>query len=1483
MGKPMAHLGCYHQCPDKYGKKPHVGGRVMEGASSVKVGGIPVARVGDKVACRHCMDCLLEGVPNILIEGQPVTRIGSMTTHAGTIVEGNPTVSVGDYSSAGSVSEESALVLHEGLDNPEKETASSGKTEYDSLSTDFDNPNTEPPPVSSGQEVEGTESQSISEMVDQPKEKKELIIEVMGKEHPKGHLFRIFDESDNIQKEGLEKQVQLDERDESVLHKWDWTDQQRHNIWLEIETESGAPIRLPAINQVSAVEEQTGRQKHVIFPVVPSTLISGVSFQQENPRHHVLCRSGYLYLFKGDELWRELEIEVGGDGKTCYRDVPLQSFRNSDGEFEHGYRDPTGVPLEEIWIPARLHGAWQTIGAAYSESQWPGERINYYQGHARAREDRSTHVRLKLQDPDIENGSTSNRHRRESHILAASILKPQRPRNFIEESRFDRPEKFIFDTSGAYFDEAMKAATDVHQRQEDQGADDPVSEGERPEMAALSSCLFKTLNEVDPETPDAHEFDWEKPEASSDSTKELRSRKIGVIRVDDPLYRIRYLQLRYVVGSWYAGAAVQRAKAQEHFKSAILVNRVFVPEGVGGKTNPLHEHLSEMDDEGKGLLAKSIASSERRLAIQYLRDVQNDLLMLLNSSVADRPIEDLFTHCGFDYAGAFYFASNLFQQLTKDPLECDALATVEDSELPNHGKRWLNNLMHGAGMSGLYFALFPLNEDIDLENPYEEQEGANYRPGTGRFRGPELASLENADLPDLSSLRTLDGLQVVALAKRKAMETVITTSLRAGAQALMTIHGSIWGQIYEATEKAGLQKPSLTKAKRQLEELENKKQDLIAKLAEERRNLKEAQRLNDVAQSEIEQEQDRLRKLRTELDLQENSIRQEVASLEREAITTNMRIYSKPLASLRASLPENMGQMHMMRLSKALESDYLIVGFSEEYKEELGKRFYGDINVGDDVVASTNKNRAEKKNIQSKNAIDVNVLVVPRTKEFIKRAEAISRAQTQYLTKENSYQFAEVQVNASQMPYSSSEVTDMERAARNAEGGIDAVNSDGESLDNKVRKMKNPGYRALNGPVFPIAVLLIEGLNVKAVASGYNEMQRQRGTIRARAGSISATFDIILTGATVAARLGYNAGLASRIVHPLATGLMYEIGGRIGLLAKHLFGGPLLVSGVLGIFASFLAAGICFSDAAHAYQMGNTAVAIGHGLLGTGTLLMGIAGIAGKGGLLILGPIGWAVLALAFIGAGAWLIWRNSDNPLEIWMRHGPFGKGGNSLSTGRGRGARGNIESLSHLKDANEAYYRLVSLISSPTVYLEDLSDDVATRGQLHRDLYSANAVLRIGSPVISILGDAHNTMIKAEARLRADVNEKSYISSVSINHQVYEEDFSKFVSLEKLVHEMPFVVGRERNLDGLKIYVKLPDNYIEDHVDGYDPRRFRVSFGWDVKLQIVAKSLEVDRDLVFPAPKPEDSLEFKDDVEKHSVVDFDNEDQDFWYYKSV
>lgn len=91
MGRPSARLGDDHTCPR------HNGGPVIAaGSPNVIIGGQPAARVTDNCTCGSSTDMIVTGSRSVFFNGLPAARLGDTTNHGGEIVEGLPSVLIGD-------------------------------------------------------------------------------------------------------------------------------------------------------------------------------------------------------------------------------------------------------------------------------------------------------------------------------------------------------------------------------------------------------------------------------------------------------------------------------------------------------------------------------------------------------------------------------------------------------------------------------------------------------------------------------------------------------------------------------------------------------------------------------------------------------------------------------------------------------------------------------------------------------------------------------------------------------------------------------------------------------------------------------------------------------------------------------------------------------------------------------------------------------------------------------------------------------------------------------------------------------------------------------------------------------------------------------------------------------------------------------------------------------------------------------------------
>lgn len=97
-----ARIGDMHTCPMVTGTVPHVGGPVLPPcAPTVITGGMPQARVSDKLVCIGPPDMVAKGSATVIVSGLCAARLGDPTVHGGVIVAGCATVIIGDAGGGG--------------------------------------------------------------------------------------------------------------------------------------------------------------------------------------------------------------------------------------------------------------------------------------------------------------------------------------------------------------------------------------------------------------------------------------------------------------------------------------------------------------------------------------------------------------------------------------------------------------------------------------------------------------------------------------------------------------------------------------------------------------------------------------------------------------------------------------------------------------------------------------------------------------------------------------------------------------------------------------------------------------------------------------------------------------------------------------------------------------------------------------------------------------------------------------------------------------------------------------------------------------------------------------------------------------------------------------------------------------------------------------------------------------------------------------
>ncbi len=93
---PAARITDTHTCPgEDPGPVPHVGGPVVAGCVTVRIGYMPAARLNDALVCVGPPAAISAGSPTVNIGNMAAARLGDPTSHGGIVESGCPTVIIG--------------------------------------------------------------------------------------------------------------------------------------------------------------------------------------------------------------------------------------------------------------------------------------------------------------------------------------------------------------------------------------------------------------------------------------------------------------------------------------------------------------------------------------------------------------------------------------------------------------------------------------------------------------------------------------------------------------------------------------------------------------------------------------------------------------------------------------------------------------------------------------------------------------------------------------------------------------------------------------------------------------------------------------------------------------------------------------------------------------------------------------------------------------------------------------------------------------------------------------------------------------------------------------------------------------------------------------------------------------------------------------------------------------------------------------------
>ncbi|MBZ5488995.1 hypothetical protein HW452_15835 [Halomonas aquamarina] len=580
-------------------------------------------------------------------------------------------------------------------------------------------------------------------------EGEKLFIQVMGKEHPEGHEIVIVNQHSG---EPLDDfgEAETEELSDpmSVLHKWCWQGLQRVDAQLHIATEAGEPIKLPLLKWLYKNERKPRYQDNIIQPVMPMALFQEVT---GDTRHALPLRSGYLYIYFEEMLWRELEVSANDEeSKLEFRDVNVAEHRNEQGQYQQDRRPAVGVPLEEVWLPYRQEGRAidGQLRVAFSEVQLSAARLNYLETDQHARLTRCQSINLSSGNNFPSLGMLymlqENSEQRlrlpflEENVAFPSQLTSDLEGSFLQQLRDQAAQELqVFDAGG----EQARASADAEMSRDQGRSSSPLYLQASARLAALGARLQQESDDEE-----AGSIWQESLGGTSSCLSDIAERNIPGLVIQDTLFELRHAMRGTQSSLGYLQQIPSLAAEDEFYECAALVNQTILKQqNSSGETNPLNRFADKADLSDTGELHRILRGSHRALARYQFDAYQQRLSSLLLSRPGTAVLADLLSLEGHDYIGAYSLALDLLEGLRESAERADSLSDSTPTSL-SRAQQLLVNILSDNSTYPLHAMLFPSDESTPLSAPLSLPEEDENR-GDGLIRLKAISEQHLLDPP----------------------------------------------------------------------------------------------------------------------------------------------------------------------------------------------------------------------------------------------------------------------------------------------------------------------------------------------------------------------------------------------------------------------------------------------------------------------------------------------------------------------------------------------------------------------------------------------------------------------------------------------------------------------------------------------------------------------------------------------------------------
>lgn len=444
-------------------------------------------------------------------------------------------------------------------------------------------------------------------------------------------------------------------RDRSVVRTTEYDDADPKDLVLTIPSRNGGKIKLPLLKQARSNIEREDYQENTLLRVMPLAEIEsnlpvksgGVTVYQG--KGVALLRPGYLYVFRNDRLWRELEISED----SRFSDIDLDTIRpdlvDTDSDLRI-IRPSSGEWLDDMLIPVFLQGqaVMHDFRMAYSEVQWDWSYIEHLENNGPALNARTTGVGPAWATASVEGLSF------ESGFVASRVedVSELRERDLGIELMLEKPSDFVLGFGG-------------------------------PADAELCVKLGRLL-----EAP----FDLS-CEPGEDQLVDLRQQAgVACLALPDPLFKVRHSMSQLHLALHYLDAVDASIRDNPMAHSAMLIRQAIFDPRPNGQ-NPFARYASAVD---RSKLDQTLKTEEKQHAIAVIDQHLDTLRQLLSSGDYDAVLEDYRTCQDVAICEGYLLIADNLNLLQQIPGVLQAQGVIGKDWVLRELRRWV---LEGAFLS----------------------------------------------------------------------------------------------------------------------------------------------------------------------------------------------------------------------------------------------------------------------------------------------------------------------------------------------------------------------------------------------------------------------------------------------------------------------------------------------------------------------------------------------------------------------------------------------------------------------------------------------------------------------------------------------------------------------------------------------------------------------------------------------------------------